>query len=89
MLCILDVLHILNFESSNLVLHEGKSIWFKLQLKNKTTNEVKWFHNGYVINNPPRRYKITSLRAENDTSLHTLYIENVLQRDMGKKEGYI
>uniref|UniRef100_A0A8W8NH25 Uncharacterized protein n=1 Tax=Magallana gigas TaxID=29159 RepID=A0A8W8NH25_MAGGI len=77
------VLHILNFESSNLVLHEGKSTWFKLQLKNKTTNEVKWFHNGYVINNPPRRYKITSLRAENDTSLHTLYIENVLQRDMG------
>lgn len=89
MLCILDVLHILNFESSNLVLHEGKSTRFKLQLKSKTMNEVKWFHNGYVINNPPRRYKITSLRAENNTSLHTLDIENVLQRDMGNKKGYI
>uniref|UniRef100_A0A8W8NGZ6 Ig-like domain-containing protein n=1 Tax=Magallana gigas TaxID=29159 RepID=A0A8W8NGZ6_MAGGI len=44
---------------------------------------VKWFHNGFVINNPPKRYKITSRRAENNTSLHTLDIGNVLQRDMG------
>ncbi|XP_065940924.1 uncharacterized protein [Magallana gigas] len=77
------VLQILNFEGSNLVLHERNSVWFKLQLRGKTMYEVKWFHNGFVINNPPKRYKITSRRAENNTSLHTLDIGNVLQRDMG------
>lgn len=80
----LDVLQVLNFECSTFVQHEGKSVWFKLQLRSKTMFEVKWFHNGYVINNPPRRYKITSLKEENNISLHTLDIENVLQRDMGK-----
>lgn len=78
------MLQILNFEGSNLVLHERNSVWFKLQLRSKTMYEVKWFHNGFVINNPPKRYKITSRRAENNTSLHTLDIGNVLQRDMGK-----
>lgn len=78
------ILQLLNFESSNLVLHEGKSTLFKFQLRSKTIYDVKWFHNGYVIINPPIRYNITSLKTENNTSLHNLGIANVLQRDIGK-----
>lgn len=79
----LDILQVLNFESSSSVLHEGKSVWFKLELRSKTMYEFQWFHTGYLIANPSRRYKVTSLETENNTSIHTLHIANVLQRDMG------
>nr|XP_034314353.1 adhesion G protein-coupled receptor E1 isoform X4 [Crassostrea gigas] len=77
------ILQVLNFESSSSVLHEGKSVWFKLELRSKTMYEFHWFHTGYLIANPSRRYKVTSLETENNTSIHTLHIANVLQRDMG------
>lgn len=86
MFCSLDILQVLNFESSSSVLHEGKSVRFKLELRSKTMYEVQWFHTGYLIANPSRRYKETSLETENNTSLHTFHIANVLQRDMGNKK---
>ncbi|XP_065942667.1 uncharacterized protein [Magallana gigas] len=78
------ILQILNFESSSSVLREGKSGWLTLQLKSNTMYEVQWFHSGYLISNSSRRYKLTSLETENNTSLHTLHINDVLQRDKGE-----
>lgn len=79
----LVILQILNFESSSSVLREGKSAWFSLQLKSNTMYEVQWFHSGYLISNSSRRYKLTSLETGNNMSLHTLHINDVLQRDKG------
>lgn len=79
----LDIPQVLKFESSSSVIHEGKSVWFKLQVRSKTMYEVLWFHSGYLIANSSRRYKMTSLETENNTALHTLHIANVVQRDMG------
>lgn len=84
----LDILQVLKFESSSSVLHEGKSVWFNLELRSKTMYDVQWFHTGYLIANPSRRYKVTTLETENNTSIHTLHIANVLQRDMGNKAIY-
>nr|XP_034326973.1 uncharacterized protein LOC105329357 isoform X6 [Crassostrea gigas] len=78
------ILQILNFESSSSVLREGKSAWFSLQLKSNTMYEVQWFHSGYLISNSSRRYKLTSLHTGNNMSLHTLHINDVLQRDKGE-----
>lgn len=80
----LDLLQILNFESSSSVVHEGDSVWFKSQIISKTMYEVQWFHNGYLITNSSRRYKMTSSKTEKNTYLHILLIANVLHRDMGK-----
>ncbi|XP_052714639.1 adhesion G protein-coupled receptor B1-like [Crassostrea angulata] len=82
----LDLLQILNFESSSSVVHEGDSVWFKSQIRSKTMYEVQWFHNGYLITNSSRRYKMTSSKTEKNTYLHILLIANVLQRDMGAWE---
>lgn len=80
----LDLLQILNFESSSSVVHEGDSVWFKSQIISKTMYEVQWFHNGYLITNSSRRYKMTSSKTEKNTYLHILLIANVLHRDMGR-----
>lgn len=80
----LDMLQILNFESSSSVVHERDSVWFKSQIRSKTMYEVQWFHNGYLITNSSRRYKMTSSKTEKNTYLHILLIANVLHRDMGK-----
>lgn len=41
--------------------------------------EVKWFYNGFVINNLLKRYKIMLCRVENNILLYILDIGNVLQ----------
>lgn len=73
----LDLLQIINFESSSPVVYEGDSVWFKSQIRSKTMYEVQWFHNGYLITNSSRRYKMTSSKTEKNTYLHILLIANV------------
>lgn len=80
----LDLLQIINFESSSPVVHEGDSVWFKSKIRSNTMYEVQWFHNGYLITNSSRRYKMTSSKTEKNTYLHILLIANVLHRDKGK-----
>lgn len=46
--------------------------------------EIKWFHDGNMITSASTRFVITTLLTENGTSINTLRIANILQRDKGK-----
>lgn len=78
-----DELEVIFFNSSSPVVHEGKDTDFNLLLQSNKSHECLWFHNGYLITNSSSRYRMSSVVNENGTTLHTLHIGNVLQRDQG------
>nr|XP_022287642.1 uncharacterized protein LOC111100229 isoform X1 [Crassostrea virginica]XP_022287725.1 uncharacterized protein LOC111100229 isoform X1 [Crassostrea virginica] len=79
-----DELEVIFFNSSSPVVHEGKDTDFNLLLQSNKSHECLWFHNGYLITNSSSRYRMSSVVNENGTTLHTLHIGNVLQRDQGE-----
>lgn len=82
--CIEDIVQILQFKSNSLELREGKPAWFELQVLSHSDFKVEWFHDGYRITNSRARFIITAFDKKNATSLHTLQIDRVLQRDKGE-----
>lgn len=82
--CIEDILQIRQFKSNSLELREGKPAWFELQVLSHSDFEVEWFHDGYRITNSRARFIITAFDKKNATSLHTLQLDRVLQRDKGE-----
>ncbi|XP_061181253.1 adhesion G protein-coupled receptor L2-like [Saccostrea echinata] len=81
--CEIESLKILSFRSNNVLLREGKPVWFELETVDNNSPSVQWFRSGIGITSASLRYVRNSFKAPNGSFFHMLNISHVMRRDEG------
>ncbi|XP_062593919.1 adhesion G protein-coupled receptor L3-like [Saccostrea cucullata] len=81
--CENESLEVLSFKANNVLLREGKSVNFELELIDDSIPSAQWFRNGIGVTSASLRYLRNSIITANGLFSYWLNISNVLQRDEG------